>query len=138
MAGEPEDRLHPHNLRPSSARRVPGRYHEAEVRPLDRVAVAAPNTEFNKDLARLCAFPSLPLNHPELGPSESLQMELRAQSGEAVGRHGENNKGGGCDVEMGEMARPCAEKAADEAGSLSKVASLGLYSLSRSTSITCS
>ncbi|KAK4100316.1 hypothetical protein N658DRAFT_487033 [Parathielavia hyrcaniae] len=67
------------NLRASSMLRVPGRYQE-DLGPsrADRPIFVHLDVPFNAALVPHCAHPSLPLNHPELGPSEAELARLGA------------------------------------------------------------
>ncbi|KAK4125556.1 hypothetical protein N657DRAFT_678656 [Parathielavia appendiculata] len=67
------------NLRASSMLRVPGRYQE-DFGPsrADRPIFAHPDVPFNVALVQHCAHPSLPLDHPGLGPSEAECARLAA------------------------------------------------------------
>ena len=66
-------------LRASSSLRVPGRYQE-DLGPsrADRPLYAHPDVPFNPELVQHCAHPSLPLNHPDLGPSEAEKLRRAA------------------------------------------------------------
>src|SRR5689334_25386686 len=59
-------------LRPSSLRRVPGRYQE-DLGPsrADRPTFVHPDVPFNGALVPFCPHPSLPLDYPGVGPSEA-------------------------------------------------------------------
>ena len=66
-------------LRNASLRRRPVRYLE-NVGPVGpgRPSFVHADPEFDKELAKHCAFPSLPMNHPGLGPSELFKLEKAA------------------------------------------------------------
>jgi hypothetical protein len=70
-------------LRASSMLRVPGRYQE-DLGPsrADRPIFVHPDVPFNPDLVQHCAHPSLPLDHPGLGPSEEEAARLAALAAE--------------------------------------------------------
>ncbi|KAK3905565.1 hypothetical protein C8A05DRAFT_30630 [Staphylotrichum tortipilum] len=74
------------SLRASSLRRVPGRYQE-DLGPsrADRPLFAHPDVPFDPVLVASCAHPSLPLDHPGLGPSEA-ERARRAAAAAASGR----------------------------------------------------
>ncbi len=67
------------NLRATSVRRVPGRYQE-DLGPsrADRPLFAHPDVPFDPALVASCAHPSLPLDHPGLGPSEAERARRQA------------------------------------------------------------
>ena len=67
------------NLRATSLRRVPGRYQE-DLGPsrADRPLFAHPDVPFDPALVASCAHPSLPLDHPGLGPSEAERARRAA------------------------------------------------------------
>ncbi|KAL2024555.1 hypothetical protein VTK56DRAFT_7598 [Thermocarpiscus australiensis] len=66
-------------LRQRTSIRRPGRYQE-DLGPItaDRPTMVHPTVPFNQELSRHAAFPSLPLNHPGLGPLEARRAQLAA------------------------------------------------------------
>ncbi|KAK4245231.1 hypothetical protein C7999DRAFT_16539 [Corynascus novoguineensis] len=70
-------------LRDSSTRKIPGRYRE-ELGPsrADRLLFVHPNVPFNPALVEHCAYPSLPLDYPGMGPSEAEKARLAAHGAE--------------------------------------------------------
>ncbi|KAK3939815.1 hypothetical protein QBC46DRAFT_234300, partial [Diplogelasinospora grovesii] len=60
-------------------RKRPGRYQEDDFEPvnIDKPAFVHQDILFNEELATHCAFPSLPMNHPGLGPSEIWKEQAR-------------------------------------------------------------
>ncbi|KAK4130180.1 hypothetical protein BT67DRAFT_391850, partial [Trichocladium antarcticum] len=61
-------------LRASSMLKRPGRYQEDDgPTTADRPVFVHPDIPFNAELARHCAFPSLPLNYAGRGPSEIVR-----------------------------------------------------------------
>ncbi|KAL2168196.1 hypothetical protein VTG60DRAFT_255 [Thermothelomyces hinnuleus] len=70
-------------LRDSSRLRIPGRYQE-DLGPsrADRPLFVHPDVPFNPDLAQYCAHPSLPLDYPDMGPSEAVKARLEALAAE--------------------------------------------------------
>lgn len=100
-------------LRTSSLRRMPGRYQE-DLGPsrADRPLFAHPDVAFNEALVRHCAHPSLPLDHPGLGPSEAERARCAAAAAAAEAAslaEGSRDAGEG-DESLGRAGGEVAEK----------------------------
>ena len=67
-------------LRAQSKLRLPGRYLDDEGPALpEKPIFVHPDVPFNPKLARHCAFPSLPIDYPGLGPSQIWAATERAR-----------------------------------------------------------
>ncbi len=93
------------SLRASSTLRVPGRYQE-DLGPsrADRPLYAHPDVPFNPELARHCAHPSLPLDHPELGPSEAEKLRREALAAAQAAAESDGDESLEAEQENGEAA----------------------------------
>lgn len=61
------------DLRRSTQKHFVGQYAETDWAPLERPAWILPDPVFDAELAPLCSFPSIPLDHPEPGRSEAYK-----------------------------------------------------------------
>ncbi|KAJ4294813.1 hypothetical protein N0V88_005047 [Collariella sp. IMI 366227] len=90
-------------LRPSSMRRLPGRYQE-DLGPVaaDRPLYVHPDVPFVNRAAD-CAFPSLPLNFAGVPPSEVAAASRAAAGGEGSSNGGRSQDGAGDDETAAEI-----------------------------------
>ncbi|KAK4157318.1 hypothetical protein C8A00DRAFT_29744 [Chaetomidium leptoderma] len=110
-------------LRPSSLRRVPGRYQE-DLGPsrADRPTFVHPDVPFNGALVPFCAHPSLPLDYPGVGPSEAERARgaaLAAAAAEEAAAEAESSTGDESDSDgsLDDEEDSGSDAAGSEAGS---------------------
>lgn len=124
----PSDR----QLRPSSARRRPGRYQE-DYGPVtaDRPAFVHPDVQFNASLVPYCAFPSLPLDYPGDGPSEierRRQQQAAREAAAARAAMGEDSDDEGASSGSGDEDQEANGRDSDSDGDDSNKSDAGHFS----------